>query len=98
MDDAELIARLRKREHYYLNAIEGEHDGDLFRKAICRILDQATRLETLTAENERLREALKEICDPFENCALIALGNGQYADPKCVEIARAALQPQEKVG
>jgi cell division protein FtsB len=54
MTDKELIAALQKREHYYLNAVEGEHDGDMFRKAICRILDHADRIEALTAENFKL--------------------------------------------
>lgn len=64
--------------------------------------ERQDRLETLTAENERLREALGFYAYKFnwKSCGVYMSGQPQ---PSGAEIdrgdkARAALQPQEKVG
>jgi hypothetical protein len=53
-DERELVERLQKREHYFLNASEGEYDANLLRKA-------RFALESLLSERTRMEEALKQV-------------------------------------
>ncbi len=92
MDDAELIARLRKpdewtntRPYFYAHP---------------KILEAADRIQALTAEVWRLRKLLQRNIEN-EPCRLDHHGYCQthYLEEDCsVAAARAALQSQEKMG
>lgn len=60
MDDAELIARLRNVDGWFF-----EDPCDHIVYVSDDPLEAADRIETLTAENERLREALREVFEQW---------------------------------
>jgi hypothetical protein len=58
----DLVERLLKREHYFLNAVEGEYDATLLRKARFEI-------EALSERIAVLEGALEPIVAKFHNVA-----------------------------